>query len=90
MLKLLNTVTNVVAPLGVEQGAPATDIPVGLSSSAQRRATPNAAPSLRDRAHLALGPDFFGIGRAEQGRQAWHDSTASPSIQIHLGIRDRI
>ena len=64
--------------------------PVGLSSSAQRRATPNAAPSLRDRAHLALGPDFVGIGRVAQGRQALHDSTASPSIQIRLGIRDRI
>ena len=62
------------------------DIPVGLSTPAQRRTTHNAAPSLRDRAHLALGS----VGRVAQGRQALHDSTASPGIQIRLGIRNRI
>ena len=72
--------------LGVVQGAPATDSPGGLSSSAQRGNTPNAAPSLWDRAFLALGS----VGRGAQGLLAWHDSTASPSIQNRLGIRDRI
>ena len=41
--------------MGVVQGAPTTDILEVLSSSAQRRNTPNAAPSLWDRALLALG-----------------------------------
>ena len=40
--------------LGVVQGAPATDSPGVLSSSAQRRNIPNAAPSQWDRALLAL------------------------------------
>ena len=70
----------------VVQGAPATDSPGGLSSSAQRGNTPNAAPSLWDLAFLALGS----VGRGAQGLLAWHDSTASPSIQNRLGIRDRI
>ena len=86
VLALVNTITYVGAPLGVVQGAPATDSPGGLSSSAQRGNTPNAAPSLWDRAFLALGS----VGRGAQGLLAWHDSTASPSIQNRLGIRDRI
>ena len=86
MLELINTVTYVGVPLWVVQGAPATDSPEGLFSPAQRRNTPNAAPSFWDRALLALGS----VGRVAQGRQAWHDSTASPSIQNRLGIRDRI
>ena len=45
----------------------------------------NPAPSLWDRAILALGS----VGRVAQGRQAWHDSTASPSIQNRLGIHHR-
>ena len=78
--------TYVGAPLGVVQGPLATDSPGGLSSPAQRRNTHNAAPSLWDRALLALGS----VGRVEQGRQGWHDSTASPSIQKRRGIRHRI
>ena len=74
------------APLGVVQGAPATDSPGGLSSSAQRRNTLNAAPSPWDRALLALGS----VGRVAQGLMAWHDSTASPRIQNRLGIHHRI
>ena len=75
------------APLGVVQGAPTTDSLEVLSSSAQRRNTPSAAPSLLwDRALLALGS----VGRVAQGRKAWHDSTASPSIQNQLGIFHRI
>ena len=37
-------------------------------------------------AHLALSS----VGRVAQGPKALHDSTASPSIQIRLGIRNRI
>ena len=55
VLELVNTITYVGAPLGVVQGAPATDSPGGLSSSAQRGNTPNAAPSLWDRAILGAG-----------------------------------
>ena len=49
--------------LGVVQGAPTMDSREALSSSAQRCNTPGAAPSLWDRALLALGS----VGRVEQG-----------------------
>ena len=72
---------------GVVQGAPTTDSLEALSSSAQRRNTTSAAPSLLwDRALLALGS----VGRDVQGCKAWHDSTASPSIQNRLGIHYHI
>ena len=84
--ELINMVTNVVAPLGVEQGATAKDIPIGLSS-------PWATPLYPKCRTIPAGPGAFGAGQRWSSRprpQALHDSTASPSIQIRLGTRHHI
>ena len=44
VLRLINTAMYVGAPLGVEQSAPATVSPEGLSSPAQRRNSPYTVP----------------------------------------------